>query len=394
MKKGFKKINSLLLIGVIVILSLVTIYAKSTDNDDLKYGFKKEQTKRLNDYDANGIMYTHIKTGATLFFIQNSDKEKSFGIGFKTLPFDNSGVNHIIEHSLISGGSKNYPVKNPIVYMLKQSLKTYINATTYQEFTAYPIASKNEKDFENLMRVYLDSVFFPKVIQNDNIFKQEGIRYEIDPKTGEITVNGTVFSEMKGMYSDPERALFFDTRKALFPDTDLKFDSGGKPEDIINITYKELQDVYKKNYKPSNSLIFLYGDVNIDKFLKIIDEDYLSKLDTEKTKVIIPKQPSFLNKVKKTTVYSSNGNGNNGKTYLMLSYVASDITNLDETMGLNFLQTLFDTDSSPIKRALIDSGIAENISFSYDTRISQTVFSILAQNIKQDNVDRFDKIFR
>lgn len=361
--------------------------------NDISFGFKKTEDKEIKDIDSQGIVYKHIKTGATLVFVKNDDKEKSFGIGFKTIPSDNTGVNHIIEHSVLNGSEK-FPVKNPFILMEKQSLKTFLNAMTFSEFTVYPVASKNEKDIFNLMSVYLDAVFKPSIYTNKNNFLQEGWRYEKDSKTDKLNINGTVFNEMKGYYSDPKTILTARTMETLFPDTDLRFESGGNPENIPELTYENYLKTHSKFYRASNSMMFLYGDLKVENFLKYINENYLSKMDDTIVKQKDQRQKAFEQRVWKVADYKSTSKDGSGKSYLELSYVVNDIENVDDGYALEILMNLFQMDASPIKRGLLESGLIENVDFSLNNYISQPVFSIYAENIEEKNIDKFEKIVK
>ncbi|MCR4673666.1 MAG: insulinase family protein, partial [Lachnospiraceae bacterium] len=230
--------------------------------------------------DLQGVFYEmeHVKTGAKLGWMKNNDENKTFSITFKTIPKNSTGVFHILEHSVLQG-SRNYPGKAPYVEMLKTSLNTFLNAMTFSDKTMFPISSRNKKDFENLVNIYMDAVFFPKLLEEENIFLQEGWHYEFE-KEGNVPVfNGVVLNEMRGANSTVDSLMDDFMAEALFPDTGYGFVSGGNPDEIVDLTYEEFKNTHKKVYHPSNSIIYLDGDLEIDKMLELLDTKYLSYFD-------------------------------------------------------------------------------------------------------------------
>lgn len=356
------------------------------------YGFKLDSVKEEPSIDSTIMIFTHIKTGAKLMYIKNEDTQRVFDITFRTPVSDNTGVNHIIEHSVLDG-SKNYPVKSPFQEMLKSSLGSFINAMTSTDYTTYPVASTNEQDLENLMGVYLDAVFFPNLTTNSKIFKQEGWRYELPSKDSPVSVNGVVYSEMKGNYSNPQWLLRNAVNQSLFPDTSNKWDSGGNPEGILTLTEKQFVSTYKRNYTPSNSYIYLYGKLDIEKYLQFIDKNYLSKFDKVKVDTSIKTQKPLSNIPEKVVAYPvTQGSDTKGKAYLSLNYVTSNIEDKETNTALSFLSYLLTgTENAPLKKALTDSGIAENISSSFTMQGIQPVFSIVAANSDEASKEIFQK---
>ena len=233
----------------------------------------------------------HKKTGANVVIISNDDTNKVFAIGFRTPPKDSTGVAHIIEHTVLCGSAK-FPSKDPFVELVKGSLNTFLNAMTYPDKTVYPIASYNDKDFQNLMHVYLDAVFYPNIYKNKNIFLQEGWHYELSGKDGELTYNGVVYNEMKGAFSAPEQILIRKITQSLFPDTTYGVESGGDPQFIPELTYEQFLDFHRKYYHPSNSYIYLYGDMDMTERLDFMDREYLSAFDRQPADSEIKKQPA------------------------------------------------------------------------------------------------------
>ena len=238
----------------------------------------------------SGTLYQleHDKTGAELIWIDRPDVNKTFCVGFQTVPEDDTGVFHIIEHSVLCGSEK-YPVKDPFVELLKGSLNTFLNAMTFPDKTIYPVSSRNDKDFYNLMRVYLDAVFFPNIYHNPNIFRQEGWHYELD-ESGEVNRVGVVYGEMKGAFSSPDELFYTKMNRMLYPDTTYGFCSGGDPEHIPELTYEHFVASHRRFYHPTNAKIVLDGSVDLEAALKVIDGEYLSRFDRGVKTPLIPLQ--------------------------------------------------------------------------------------------------------
>lgn len=356
------------------------------------YGFQLTSVKNIPKINSTVMQFTHVKTGAKLMYLKNDDTQRVFDISFRTPTSDNSGVNHIIEHSVLDG-SKNYPVKSPFQEMLKSSLGSFINAMTGNDYTTFPAASTNEQDLKNLMGVYLDAVFYPNVTTDPRIFKQEGWRYELPSKDSDLTINGVVYNEMKGDYSNPQWLLRNAVNESLFPDTSYKWDSGGNPEDIPSLTREQLISTYKKNYTPSNSYIYLYGKLDIGQYLQYIDQNYLSKFDKVNVDTSIKTEKSLSNIPDKIASYPVPNDGDTKKkAYLSLNFVTGNIDDKETNIALNFLSyLLMGTDNAPLKKALADSGIAENVSSSFSMSGIQPVFSIDATNSDESSKEAFEK---
>ena len=234
--------------------------------------------RRLPAYQSDGLVLRHKKSGARIVLMANDDPNKVFAIAFRTTPKDDTGVPHIIEHSVLAGSEK-YPVKDPFMELSKGSLKTFLNAFTGADVTMYPVASCNEKDFRNLVDVYMDSVLHPLIYKREEIFRQEGWRYEMESTDDELTLNGVVYSEMKGAYSDPEAGLEMELYRTLFPDVTYGVESGGDPKHIPELTYEDFLAFHHTYYSPANSYIYLYGDMDMQYMLNYLDREYLSKYD-------------------------------------------------------------------------------------------------------------------
>ncbi|AKA68802.1 insulinase family protein [Clostridium scatologenes] len=368
------------------------VQVSSTINDSLG-GFQLVSKKWIEDLKSNVCIYKHAKSGAQLIYLQNDSDNKMMCVNFRTPTKDNKGVNHVIEHSVLYG-SKNYPVKDVLSEMAKQSLTTYLNAMTTGDSTLYPVASKNDKDFQNLMGIYLDAVFYPNVLKDKRIFEQEGIRYELNSPKDDLTYNGVVYNEMKGNYSSPDWVLNRAVNQSLFPDTSYKYESGGVPDEMPNLTYEELLKTYNENYNPANSYFYLYGKMDIDKTLKFIGENYLNNFDKKNVNTELTLQKPFTESVEKTVEYSlPKGASTKNKSYLSLNYVIDKNTNKDVVDAFNFLQTLLGgIPSSPIKKALKDNGFGENVNVKFDFSGIQPVFSIIAQNVDENQKDKFKQV--
>lgn len=371
-------------------------YAQETsvsavDNQNF-HGFKLVSEKNYPGLKSDVLIYEHIKTGAKLMYVKNDDTQRAFSISFRTPAVDDTGVNHIIEHSVLEG-SKNYPVKSPFQEMVKSSLGTFINAMTAQDYTSFPVASSNEQDLKNLMSVYLDAVFNPNVLTDDNIFKQEGWRYELASLDAPITINGIVYNEMKGYYSDPTQIMTRAVSQSLFPDTTSKWESGGNPDVIPTLTKEHLVDTYKKNYNPSNSYIYLYGKLDIGSYLDYIDQNYLSKYDKQDNDTSIKAQKPLSEIADKTVSYSvSKLSNTNNKTYLSLNFVTGNIEDKEKNIALSLLDYLLTgTDDSPVKKAITDAGIAGNFSSSFNMSGKQSTYSFVAANSNETSKDVFKK---
>jgi Zn-dependent M16 (insulinase) family peptidase len=356
-------------------------------------GFKLESEKWIEDIQSTAMIFKHVKSGSKLIYLQNQDENKVFSISFRTPVHDNTGVNHIIEHSVLCG-SKEYPVKDPFLIMTKQSLNTFINAFTGPDFTMYPVASKNEKDFNNLMSVYLDGVFYPNISKDPRILKQEGWHYEINSKTGELSYNGIVYNEMKGNYSSPQAILSNAINQSLFKDNSYSFESGGNPENIPDLTYKKFIETYKKYYVPSNSSIYLYGKMNIESTLKFINDNYLSKLPKGAVDSAIKSQKTYKRGVEKTGFYPVARDASTANmTYLSSNYMINKVSGVEEILGLQILESiLLNSEASPLRKTLLHNGIGTNIYARFNASIQQPIFSIIADNSNEKEKYKFKSV--
>ncbi|MCR4652639.1 MAG: insulinase family protein [Eubacterium sp.] len=349
----------------------------------------------IEDVHARGVLLRHRKSGARVALLANDDNNKVFNIAFRTPPKNSTGVAHIIEHTVLCG-SRKFPLKDPFVELVKGSLNTFLNAMTYPDKTMFPVASCNDQDFQNLMDVYLDAVFYPNIYSNEKIFRQEGWHYQMETEDAPITYNGVVYNEMKGAFSSEtdvlDRAVFC----ALFPDTPYGVESGGDPADIPNLTYEEFLDFHRKYYHPSNSYIYLYGDMDMHEKLDWLDREYLSAFDVCEVDSEIPMQKPFSEPKDLTEEYPVlTEEDTKENTYLSVNTVVGDYSDLTLNTAFSILEyVLLDAPGAPVKQALLDAGIGKDIDGSYEDGIMQPVFSITAKNAEASDKDRFLAIIR
>ena len=367
---------------------------------------KLENVKNLNTYEvinerecadlnSKGMLLKHKKSGARVFLLSNDDDNKVFYIGFRTPPVDNTGLTHILEHSVLCG-SKKYPLKDPFVELAKGSLNTFLNAMTYPDKTVYPIASCNDKDFDNLMRVYLDAVFYPNIYREEKIFRQEGWHYELEDKDADIQINGVVYNEMKGVFSSPDSALDREIFNTLFPDTAYGFESGGDPSCIPELSYESFLNFHKSLYHPSNSYIYLYGDMDMAEKLDILDKEYLSSFDSIKVDSELKLQTPFEKPIKITKKYGiTNEESEENASFLSYNFVID--TCLDKELYVAFQiieNALLVAPGAVLMQTLLDEGLGTDIQSMYENGILQPYFSIIAKNARSEDADRFTRVIR
>ncbi len=346
-----------------------------------KYELIKE--KYIDEVKSNVKLLKHTKSGARILLFENSDENKVFSIGFRTPPTDDTGVPHILEHSTLCG-SKKFPVKDPFIELLKSSLNTFLNAMTYPDKTVYPVASCNDKDFANLMEVYMDAVFYPNVYIHEEIFKQEGWHYELENKDAPLIYNGVVYNEMKGAFSSPEQVVMRESMHALFPDTTYGVESGGDPLYIPNLTYEAFKNFHHRFYSPSNSYIILYGNMNMEEKLEWLDKEYLSKFDIIKVDSKIEYQKPFSKPFEKE-IYYPIGKDENPENKTYYSYNAVIGTYEDAKLNLAYqilTYALLDAPGAVLKKAIIDVGIGSDVLSIYDGGLLQPFFSIIIKDAK------------
>lgn len=350
------------------------------------------EEREVSDLNSKGYVLKHKKSGARLMLLSNDDENKVFAIGFRTPPTDSTGVAHIIEHSVLCGSEK-FPAKDPFIELAKGSLNTFLNAMTYPDKTVYPVASCNDKDFQNLMDVYMDAVLNPNIYKRQEIFKQEGWHYELESVDDDITISGVVYGEMKGAFSSPEGSLDREIFNSLFPDTAYGVESGGDPDDIPKLTYEAFLDFHRRYYHPVNSYIYLYGNMDMAEKLSWLDKEYLSKYERIEIDSEIGTQKPFDKMREITKEYSiTNEESEEENTYLTYNKVVG--TSLDKELYIAFqiLEYALMSPGAPLRQALLDAGIGKDILSSYDGGIKQPMFSVIAKNSDPDKKEKFLKV--
>ena len=345
----------------------------------------------LPDVDSDSWLLRHKKTGARIALLPKNDNNKVFYIAFRTPPEDSTGVAHIIEHTVLCG-SRDFPVKDPFIELAKGSLNTFLNAMTYPDKTVYPVASCNEQDFKNLMHVYMDAVFYPNIYREQNIFRQEGWHYEADSADSEITVNGVVYNEMKGALSQPDDILGREINAVLYPHTPYRHESGGDPVSIPDLTYEYYLDFHRRYYHPSNSYIYLYGDVDMAERLTWIDENYLSRFESLKIDSSIPVEPAFDQHVEAHCTYSILPEEDPaGKSYLSWNLaVLPDSLDAGSIVAIKILNyALCDAEGAPVRKALRDKGLGEDVYSIFESGIRQPFYSIVSKYADPARKDEF-----
>ena len=349
----------------------------------------------LQDIHSKGWLLRHKKTGARVMLIENDDENKVFNIAFRTPPMDSTGVAHILEHSVLCG-SREFPLKDPFVELVKGSLNTFLNAMTYPDKTCYPVASCNDRDFQNLMHVYLDAVFYPNIYKKEEIFRQEGWNYHLENKEGPLKYNGVVYNEMKGAFSSPDDVLEREIMNSLFPDTTYGCESGGDPVNIPDLTYENFLDFHRRYYHPSNSFIYLYGNMDMEEKLAFIDEHYLSAFDALAIDSQIKDQESFVRvkDIRKNYPIAEN-EGEEDNTYLSYNMVVGQAKDINLSLAFEVLDyALLSAPGAPLKQALLDAKIGKDIYGSFEDGIKQTYFSIVAKGANLSQKEKFVKVIR
>lgn len=348
------------------------------------------EERLIEDIASYGYILRHKKSGARVCVITNDDDNKVFSIGFRTPPEDETGVPHIIEHTTLCGSDK-FPVKDPFMELAKGSLNTFLNAMTYPEKTLYPIASYNDQDFKNLMDVYLDAVFHPNITKYQEIFMQEGWHYELESEDAPLIINGVVYNEMKGAYSSPDEVLETAIEAALFPDNTYSKNSGGNPDHIPELTYEAYLDFYHKYYHPCNSYIYLYGDMDVEERLDWMDRNYLSQFEPAEIDSSIEKQKQFDEIRYIETEYPiTDDDPEENNTYLSYNKVVADVLDRKLYQAFSVLDyVLVSAPGAPIRQALIDAGIGQDVYGSFEDGMLQPFFSIVAKNANEEDQERF-----
>jgi presequence protease len=359
------------------------------------HGFELIREQKLPEINSTARYYRHVKTGAELLSLINSDENKVFGVSFATPPSDSTGVAHILEHSVLCG-SRKYPIKEPFVELMKSSLNTFLNAMTFPDKTCYPVASQNVQDFYNLIDVYLDAVFFPRL--TPQIFQQEGWHYEADSPDAPLVYKGVVFNEMKGNYSSPDSLLSEFSQRSLYPDTTYGVDSGGEPKHIPDLTFQQLKAFHQRYYHPSNAKLFFYGDDDPDERLRLLDA-YLREFDHLDVDATVGLQPRFSAPRRLTQSYpAGQAEAQAGEparqTMLTVNWMLDEPKDVESALALNILEEiLIGTPAAPLYKALIDSGLGEALAGrGLDDGLRQPMFSIGLKGINLVDADKVERL--
>lgn len=357
--------------------------------------YQKIQTKFVEDIHSEVTVYRHVKTGARICTIANDDSNKVFCIAFRTPAINSTGLTHILEHSVLCG-SKKYPVKDPFLEMVKGSVNTFLNAFTFPDKTCYPFASQNDKDFKNLMSVYTDAVFYPMIYQEEKIFHQEGWRYELFNKKDPIVINGVVYNEMKGAFSNPDETLFRDTFQALFPDTSYSFESGGVPAVIPDLSYEEFVNFHKKYYSASNAFIYIYGNCDMEERLNWLDQEYLSKMDKVDFDTEVKKQPVFKEMAIKEDLYPIGENEPlENKTNFSLGFALDDGKDRELNVAVALLDDVLVNDpGAKLKKAILDAKIGDSVEVGFEDGLVQPLNVMFIKDGNPENKDKLLQVYK
>lgn len=358
------------------------------------HGFTLIERRSLPDIRSESFLYRHTKTGAEVLYLQNDDDNKGFTISFKTPPYDDNGIAHIIEHSVLNG-SRKYPSKEPFVELLKGSLQTFLNAMTFSDKTIYPVASRNEKDFENLMSVYLDAVFYPNLHQDPQILMQEGWHYHLENKEDDLIYKGVVYNEMRGAFSQPESVLSRLVEPSLYPDTIYRHESGGMPESIPTLTQEKFTDFHSKYYHPSNAQVILYGNLNLDRALTLLAE-YFDAFDKKDIVFEGFTQTPFDAEREVHSYYAlSAGEDTADKTLIEYAWATGTSTDGEQLVAFSILdEILLGSNTAPLKKALLKANIASDVMGGYSAYTISPTFDVSLKDTNADQKDTFKRIVR
>lgn len=346
----------------------------------------------LGDIKSCGLYFRHKKSGARVCVLSNNDENKVFCAAFRTTPENSTGVPHIIEHSVLNG-SEHFPSRDPFMSLVKGSLNTFLNAMTYPDKTIYPVASCNDTDFKNLMHVYLDSVFHPLIYKRKEIFMQEGWHYEMNSADDDLVINGVVYSEMKGALSSPDSIMYENVQQKLYPDTTYGVNSGGDPDHIPELSYENFLDFHHRYYHPVNSYICIYGDVDVEERLEWLDENYLSEFDIIDLDSHIEMQQEWGGTREFSDKYSVGAEDETeGKSYFAYASLCGTVDTMEAAAWEAISSALIYAPGAPLKQALLDAGIGNEIYGGYSDHMLQPYFSIMAKEAKAEDKDKFFEI--
>lgn len=379
----------LLCISILFLMTVSASFLSSCDHSVDYPGYRLVEKRFVQEVNADCYLLEHIKSGARVLKIAADDPNKTFSIAFRTIPESDAGTPHIMEHAVLNG-SENFPVKSPFDVLSKGSLNTFLNAMTSDDYTVYPVASMNLTDYFNLMHVYLDAVFNPLIYNDKRIFMQEGWHYELTQPGDPVEYKGVVYNEMKGAFSNPEREMWYRIQQNLFPENGYRFSSGGNPVAIPTLTYEDFISFHQKNYHPSNSYIFLYGDADLQEELAFIDREYLSKYNKTEPPVLPPMHAPFKEMKEITASYSViEGAPTDQQTYLTMNWVIGSGSDPATVMALDILaDVLVNQESAPLRKALQEAGIGKDI-YAASQNMHQNLFSIVVKNANSGDKDKF-----
>lgn len=354
------------------------------------HGFIVKDTTYDKTTKSNKILLEHENTGAKLLVINNNDVNRGFSIKFNTPP-DNRGINHILEHSVL-GGSEKYPTKNSIFDVMNTTYVSFANALTYPNITMYPICSQSEKQLLKSADIYLDAVFNPLILSDQRIFEREGWRYELADESSGLTYNGIVYNEMQGSMGNITSAAISNANRAIFPDTDQGNNAGGIPSEILTLSYEDLIETYDKYYHPSNSFIVLYGDLDYERFLNMINKNYFSSYTSKTVNIKRDVQKPFDKLVEKTYSFPvAEGTDTNNKSIIDIVFAADDINELgmEGFMKLNLAISILNLDNSNFKKAMMKSQIGESYLINLDITTYQPTIHFIAMNADSSRSKEF-----
>lgn len=362
-------------------------------NTNEKYhGFLVKQKQYIEELQGDAYELQHEKSGAKVLVVDNQDENKVFCVGFKTLPEDSTGVFHILEHSVLNG-SRKYPIKETFVELLKCSMQNYLNAMTFSDKTIYPFATVNEKDYLNLMDVYLDAVFYPAIYQKKEIFEQEGWHFDFEEGQTEPHINGVVYNEMKGVFSSVDSRLMYAVDKAMFPENTYGYVSGGNPDVIPELTYEKFLATHKKFYSSDNCYMILYGKMDIDEKLAFIDREYLSQLSPRNYNYEIPLQ--MLPKEKSRKEYYPLEEPTGKDVQAALAYHIGTIDEQDTLLAAYILtNAIMGNNEAPLKKTLLESGIGADVSVNVIDGVLQPYLYFVLKNTDEEGVKQFEPLIR
>ncbi len=362
-------------------------------NDVNKNKYTIIDSKVIEEQNLEVVEIEHKITKAKIVLLICDDENRVFNIAFKTPVNSSKGTPHILEHSVLCG-SRKYNVKDPFIELAKGSMNTFLNAMTFPDKTCYPVASANLKDFHNLVDVYLDAAFYPNVVRDDRLFKQEGWHYEMDNANSNLTVNGVVYNEMKGVYSDPDSILESAILENLFNGTNYAYDYGGNPKEIINLTYDEFIEFHKKYYSPSNAIIYFYGKLDYNAELEYLENEYLKDFNYIEVDATFLDTKEIVENKEQVSFYNVDSEDNKDKAYISYSFALDkEKTSLKNIVMQIIDYVLFSSESAILKEKFLNAGFGEAVFSHYDIGLKSGMYSVIAQNISEDKKDEFVKLF-